>query len=259
MDLGIAGKRAIVCASSKGLGRGCAEALAREGVDVVVNGRNKAEVEATADAIRKETGVKVQAVTADVTTKEGRAAILAACPEPDILVNNAGGPPPGDFRPLDEDDWLNGMVPNMVAPIMLIKATVDGMAAREFGRIVNITSRSVKTPLFHLPLSNAARAGLTGFIAGLSRQVAKHNVIINNLLPGPFATDRQMKPMAERAKQSGMPYDEFVSSLTSQVPVGRFGTAEEFGTACAFLCSAHAGFIVGQNLLMDGGGFLSTI
>ncbi|MDI3470244.1 MAG: Oxidoreductase, short-chain dehydrogenase/reductase family [Pseudolabrys sp.] len=259
MDLGIAGKRAIVCASSKGLGRGCAEALAREGVDVVINGRNTAEVEATANAIRKETGVKVQAVTADVTTKEGRAAILAACPEPDILVNNAGGPPPGDFRPLDEDDWLNGMVPNMVAPIMLIKATVDGMAARKFGRIVNITSRSVKTPLFHLPLSNAARAGLTGFIAGLSRQVAKHNVIINNLLPGPFATDRQMKPMAERARQAGMPYDEFVSSLTSQVPVGRFGTAEEFGIACAFLCSAHTGFIVGQNLLMDGGGFLSTI
>jgi 3-oxoacyl-[acyl-carrier protein] reductase len=259
MDLGIAGKRAIVCASSKGLGRGCAEALAREGVDVVINGRNKAEVEATADAIRKETGVKAQAVTADVTTKEGRAALLAACPEPDILVNNAGGPPPGDFRTLDEDDWLAGVIPNMVAPIMLIKATVDGMAARNFGRIVNITSRSVKTPLFHLPLSNGARAGLTGFVAGLARQVAKNNVIINNLLPGPFATDRQMKPMAQRAKQAGMSYDDFVKAQTAQVPVGRFGTADEFGIACAFLCSQHAGFIVGQNLLMDGGGFLSTL
>jgi 3-oxoacyl-[acyl-carrier protein] reductase len=259
MDLGIAGKRAIVCASSKGLGRGCAEALAREGVDVVVNGRNRAEVEATAEAIRQETGVKVDAVTADVATEEGRAAILAACPEPDILVNNAGGPPPGDFRALSEKDWIAGVIPNLIAPILLIKATVDGMAARKFGRIVNITSRSVKTPLFHLPLSNAARAGLTGFVAGLARQVARDNVIINNLLPGPFATDRQMKPLAERARQAGIPVDEFVKKQTAQVPAGRFGTPEEFGIACAYLCSVHAGFIVGQNLLMDGGGFASTV
>jgi 3-oxoacyl-[acyl-carrier protein] reductase len=194
-----------------------------------------------------------------VTTKEGRAALLDACPSPDILINNAGGPPPGDFRALSEEDWERGLVPNMIAPIMLIKATVDGMAARGFGRIVNITSRSVKTPLFHLPLSNGARAGLTGFVAGLARQVAKSNVIINNLLPGPFATERQMKPMADRAKKAGVAYDEFMKAQYAQVPVGRFGTPEEFGIACAYLCSAHAGFIVGQNLLMDGGGFLSTI
>jgi 3-oxoacyl-[acyl-carrier protein] reductase len=259
MDLGIAGRRAIICASSKGLGRGCAEALAREGVHIVINGRHKDDVEKTADAIRKESKVEVTPVVADVTTKDGRAAILAACPAPDILVNNAGGPPPGDFRDLNEEDWAAGVVPNMIAPIMLIKATVDGMAERGFGRIVNITSRSVKTPLFHLPLSNGARAGLTGFVAGLARQVAKHNVIINNLLPGPFATDRQMKPMAERAKKAGMTHDEYVNAQYAQVPVGRFGTAEEFGIACAYLCSAHVGFIVGQNLLMDGGGFLSTI
>ena len=259
MDLGIAGKRAIVCASSKGLGRGCAEALAREGVNVIINGRHKDEVEATADSIRNETRVDVTPVVADVATKEGRAALLAACPEPDILVNNAGGPPPNDFRTLSEEDWAAGIVPIMVAPIMLIKATVDGMASRRFGRIINITSRSVKTPLFHLPLSNGARAGLTGFVAGLARQVAKHNVIINNILPGPFATDRQMKPMLEKAKQAGMPYDDFMKDQYAQVPVGRFGTPEEFGIACAFLCSVHSSFIVGQNLLMDGGGFLSTI
>jgi len=259
MDLGIAGRRAIVCASSKGLGRGCAEALAREGVAVVVNGRHKEEVEATAAAIRANAKELVTAVTADVSTREGRAELLAACPEPDILINNAGGPPPGDFRDLDEEDWLKGMVPNMIAPIMLIKATVDGMAKRGFGRIVNITSRSVKTPLSHLPLSNGARAGLTGFVAGLSRQVAKDNVIINNLLPGPFETERQMAPMKKRAAAAGQSYDEFVRDLKGQVPAGRFGNATEFGMACAFLCSEHAGFIVGQNILLDGGGFMSTV
>lgn len=259
MDLGIAGRRAIVCASSKGLGRGCAEALAREGVNVVINGRHKDEVDATADAIRKETKVNVTPVVADVTTREGREALLAACPEPDILVNNAGGPPPGDFRDLDEEDWIKGVIPNMVAPIMLIKATVDGMAKRRFGRIVNITSRSVKTPLFHLPLSNGARAGLTGFVAGLSRQVAKDNVIINNLLPGPFETERQMAPMKKRAADAGKSYDDFVRDLKAQVPAGRFGNTKEFGMACAFLCGEHAGFIVGQNILLDGGGFMSTV
>jgi 3-oxoacyl-[acyl-carrier protein] reductase len=259
MDLGIAGRTAIVCASSKGLGRGCAMALAREGVEVVVNGRSAADVEATAAAIRQQTGATVHAVAADVTTREGRTALLAACPAPDILVNNAGGPPPGDFRDLDEDDWEKGLVPNMIAPIMLIKATVDGMAARGWGRIVNITSRSVKTPLFHLPLSNGARAGLTGFVAGLARQVAPQGVVINNLLPGPFATDRQMGPMARRAAAAGMTEDAYIRAQTDQVPVRRFGTPEEFGAACAFLCSEHAGFIVGQNLLMDGGGFMSTV
>jgi 3-oxoacyl-[acyl-carrier protein] reductase len=259
MDLGIAGRRAVVCASSKGLGRGCAEALAREGVDVVINGRNEAEVMATTEAIRKSSRVNVTPVVADVATEAGRDALLRACPEPDILINNAGGPPPGDFRDLDEDNWLKGLVPNLVSPVMLIKAIVDGMAARKFGRIINITSRSVKTPLYHLPLSNAARAGLTGMVAGLARQVAKDNVIINNLLPGPFATDRQMKPLRARATQAGVAYDDFVKQQTDQVPVKRFGTAEEFGNTCAYLCSAHASFIVGQNILMDGGGFASTI
>lgn len=259
MDLGIAGRRAIVCASSKGLGRGCAEALAREGADVVINGRHEAEVMATAEAIRKQSRVMVTPVVADVATAEGRVALLKACPEPDILINNAGGPPPGDFRDLDEEKWLKGLVPNLVAPIMLIKATIDGMAKRGFGRIVNITSRSVKTPLYHLPLSNAARAGLTGVVAGLARQVAKDNVIINNLLPGPFATERQMNPMHARAAQAGMDYDAFVKQQTDQVPVKRFGTAEEFGNTCAYLCSMHASFIVGQNILMDGGGFASTV
>lgn len=259
MDLGIAGRRAIVCASSKGLGRGCAEALAREGVDVVINGRHEAEVMATADAIRQNSRVNVTPAVADVTTPEGRDALLKACPEPDILINNAGGPPPGDFRDLDEDQWLKGLVPNLVAPIMLIKATVDGMAKRKFGRVINVTSRSVKTPLYHLPLSNAARAGLTGMVAGLARQVARDNVIINNLLPGPFATERQMGPMRGRAEQAGIDYETFVKQQTDQVPTRRFGTAEEFGNTCAYLCSVHASFIVGQNLLMDGGGFASTV
>jgi 3-oxoacyl-[acyl-carrier protein] reductase len=259
MDLGIAGRRAIVCASSKGLGRGCAEALAREGVDVIINGRHEAEVMATTAAIRETTKSKVTPVVADVTTEKGREALLKACPDPDILITNAGGPPPGDFRDLDEQKWLAGLVPNLVAPIMLIKATVDGMASRRFGRIVNITSRSVKTPLYHLPLSNAARAGLTGMMAGLSRQVAKDNVIINNLLPGPFATDRQMNPLKARAAQAGVPYEEFVKQQTDPVPAKRFGTPEEFGNTCAYLCSIHVGFIVGQNILMDGGGFASTI
>jgi 3-oxoacyl-[acyl-carrier protein] reductase len=259
MDLGIAGRRAIVCASSKGLGRGCAEALAREGVDVVINGRNDAEVMATTEAIRKQCPVNVTPVVGDVSTAPGRDALLTACPEPDILINNAGGPPPGDFRELDEEKWLAGLIPNLVSPIMLMKATVDGMAKRGFGRIINITSRSVKTPLYHLPLSNAARAGLTGMVAGLARQVAKDNVIINNLLPGPFATDRQMNPIRARAREAGIDYDTYVKQQTDVVPVKRFGTAEEFGNTCAYLCSVHAGFIVGQNILMDGGGFASTV
>jgi 3-oxoacyl-[acyl-carrier protein] reductase len=259
MDMGIAGKRAIVCASSKGLGRGCAFALAREGVHVFVNGRNPAEVEATAEAIRAQTGSQATVVIADVTTAAGRLLLLEACPEPDILITNAGGPAPRDFRELSEQDWLDGLVPNLISPIMLIKMTVDGMAKRGFGRIVNITSRSVKTPLAHLPLSNAARAGLTGFVAGLSRQVAIDNVIINGLLPGPFETERQMKPMQAKATQAGTSLESYISAQKALVPAGRFGTPDEFGVACAFLCSKHAGFIVGQNLLMDGGGFLSTI
>lgn len=259
MEMGIAGKRAIVCASSKGLGRGCAFALAREGVDVVINGRNADEVASTAHALREVASVNVTEVVADVTKEEGREKLLAACPEPDIVVTNAGGPPPVDFRKLGEKEWLEGLIPNLVAPALLIRDVIDGMIARRFGRIVNITSRSVRTPLLHLPLSNAARAGLTGFIAGLARQAAEHNVIINNLLPGPFATDRQMNVARINAQKSNVPLDDFLDAQYRQIPVGRFGTPEEFGSACVYLCSAHAEFIVGQNLLLDGGGFFSTI
>ncbi len=253
MDLGIKGRKAIVCASSQGLGRGCALALAREGVDVVINARTAARLEATTEAIRRETGVMVTAVACDITTPEGRAAVLAACPDPDILVNNAGGPPIGDFRAWDEATWMKAVNDNMITPIMLIRAVVDGMVARRFGRIVNITSRAVRSPLPSLGLSTGARAGLTGFVAGLSRQVAKHNVTINNLLPGQIATDRQVDGLRTRSAQAGQDYETFRKARESEVPAARFGTAEEFGKACAFLCSADAGYIIGQNLLIDGG------
>ncbi|MEO8739159.1 MAG: SDR family oxidoreductase [Casimicrobiaceae bacterium] len=259
MDYGIKGKKAIVCAASQGLGRGCALALAREGVELVINARTAATLEATADAIRRETGVPVTAIAADITTPEGRATVLAACPEPDILVNNAGGPPIGDFRDWNEAVWMKAVNDNMITPIMLIKAVVDGMIARRFGRIVNITSRSVKAPLAHLGLSNGARTGLTGFVAGLSRQVARHNVIINNLLPGPFATDRQVDGLRKLSAKAGQDYDAFAKARMAEVPAGRFGTPDEFGRACAFLCSADAGFIVGHNLLIDGGAVNSTL
>jgi 3-oxoacyl-[acyl-carrier protein] reductase len=259
MDLGIKGRKAIVCASSQGLGKGCAVALAREGVEVVVNGRAKDVLEATAEEIRRETGVRVTAVACDITTPEGRKVILDACPEPDILVNNAGGPPIGDFRDWNEAAWQKAVNDNMVTPIMLMRAVVDGMSARRFGRIVNITSRSVKAPLAHLGLSNGARAGLTGFVAGLARQVAKHNVVINNLLPGPFATQRQVDGLTRLAAKAGQDYDTFAKARMAEVPANRFGSAEEFGRACAFLCSAHAGFIVGQNLLIDGGAVNLTL
>lgn len=259
MDYGIRGRRAIVCAASEGLGRGCALALAREGVDLVINARRQALLDDTAAAIRAETGVSVVAVAADITTAEGRAAVLAACPSPDILVNNAGGPPIGDFRDWDEAAWMSAVNANMITPIMLMRAVVDGMIARRFGRIVNITSRSVKAPLAHLGLSNGARAGLTGFVAGLARQVARHNVIINNLLPGPFATDRQVSGMRKLAEKAGQSYDSFLKARMAEVPAGRLGTPEEFGKACAFLCSADAGYIVGQNLLIDGGAVNATL
>jgi 3-oxoacyl-[acyl-carrier protein] reductase len=259
MDYGIRGRRAIVCAASEGLGRGCAVALAREGVDLVINARRQALLDDTAAAIRAQTGVSVVAVAADITTAEGRAAVLAACRSPDILVNNAGGPPIGDFRDWDEAAWISAVNANMITPIMLMRAVVDGMIARRFGRIVNITSRSVKAPLAHLGLSNGARAGLTGFVAGLARQVARHNVIINNLLPGPFATDRQVTGMRKLAEKAGQSYDSFVQARMAEVPAGRLGTPEEFGKACAFLCSADAGYIVGQNLLIDGGAVNATL
>jgi len=259
MDLGIKGRKAIVCASSQGLGKGCALALAHEGVELVVNGRNAATLEATAEEIRRTTRAKVTAVASDITTAEGRAAVLAACPQPDILVNNAGGPPIGDFRDWDERAWQRAVNDNMITPIMLMRAVVDGMIARRFGRIVNITSRSVKSPLAHLGLSNGARAGLTGFVAGLARQVAKHNVVINNMLPGPFATQRQVDGITKLAAKAGQDYDSFAKARMAEVPANRFGTADEFGRACAFLCSEHAGFIVGQNLLIDGGAVNVTL
>jgi 3-oxoacyl-[acyl-carrier protein] reductase len=253
MNYGIDGKTAIVCAASQGLGKGCALALAREGVKLVINARTASTLEATADEIRRAAGVEVKTVAADITTREGRAAVLAECPAPDILVNNAGGPPIGDFRDWDEATWQAAVNANMITPIMLIRAVVDGMIARRFGRIVNITSRSVKAPLADLGLSNGARAGLTGFVAGLARQVAKHNVIINNLLPGPFMTARTEDGLRKRSAKAGQDYDTFAKARMAEVPAGRFGDPEEFGKACAFLCSAHAGFIVGQNLLIDGG------
>jgi 3-oxoacyl-[acyl-carrier protein] reductase len=258
MDYGIRGKRAIVCAASKGLGKGCAMALAREGVELVITARTVDVLERTAREIRDATGVNVTAVPGDITTDAGRAAALAACPDPDILINNAGGPPPGDFREWDREAWIKALDANMLTPIALIKATVDGMIARRFGRIVNITSGSVRSPISTLGLSNGARAGLTGFVAGVARQVAKHNVTINNLLPGPFDTDRLRGTTASHAKKLGKSYDEVAAERRSTVPAGRFGTPEEFGDACAFLCSASAGFIVGQNLLLDGGQFNST-
>ncbi|WP_207458817.1 SDR family oxidoreductase [Azospirillum sp. SYSU D00513] len=259
MDLGIAGRRAIVCAASKGLGKACAMALAREGVAVTITARTADLLEATAEEIRKATGATVTTAVGDIATEEGRAAALAACPEPDILVNNAGGPPPGDFRDWDRDEWIRALDANMLAPIFLIKATVDGMIDRKFGRIVNITSGSVKSPIPHLGLSNGARTGLTGFIAGLSRQTVRHNVTINNLLPGPFETDRLRGTMVGSAKAAGRSIDEEMDLRRKQNPAGRFGDPAEFGAACAFLCSAHAGFMTGQNMLLDGGSFSGTL
>jgi 3-oxoacyl-[acyl-carrier protein] reductase len=258
MDLGIKGKRAIVCAASKGLGKGCALALAQEGVDLVISARGRDVLEATAQEIRDRTGVKVTALAVDVTTPEGRREMLAACPDPDILVNNAGGPPPGDFRDWDRDTWIKALDANMLTPIELIKATVDKMIAKKFGRIVNITSGAVKAPIEVLGLSNGARSGLTGFVAGIARKTVRHNVTINGLLPGPFDTDRIRGTASAWAKQSGKTVEEELASRRAANPAGRFGTIEEFGAACAFLCSVHAGFITGQNLLMDGGAYHGT-
>ena len=259
MDLGLKGKRAIVCAASKGLGRACAMALAREGVDLVITARTVVTLEQTAADIRAATGVRVVAVAGDIATEAGRAAALAACPDPDILVNNAGGPPPGDFRNWEREDWIAALDANMLAPIFLIRAVVDGMCARRFGRIVNITSGSVKSPIATLGMSNGARTGLTGFVAGLARQVANRNVTINGLLPGPFLTDRLRSNAQAAADKAGRPVDEIIAERGRASPAGRVGDPDEFGAACAFLCAASSGFIVGQNLLLDGGGFNSTM
>ncbi len=258
MDLGIRGRRAIVCASSKGLGKACAEALAEVGVDLVINARNAAELDKVAAAIRSAHKVKVTPIAIDVTTPAGRQAVLAACPEPDIIVNNAGGPPPGDFRQWSRDQWMAAIDANMLTPIEFMKATVDGMMARGFGRIVNITSSAVKAPIESLGLSNGARSGLTGFVAGLARKTVRRNVTINNLLPGSFATDRLESFIRHTAQVQKKTRDEAAAELAAQNPAGRFGQPPEFGAACAFLCSAHAGYITGQNWLLDGGDYPGT-
>lgn len=258
MDLGLAGKRAIVCASSKGLGRACAHSLSREGVSVVINARTRDVLDATAAEIRADTGGEVIAVAADIATVEGREKVLAACPNPDIVVNNAGGPPLGDFRDWERDDWIKAIDCNMLSAIFLIKSTVDGMMERGFGRIVNITSSAVKSPIEILSLSNAARAGLTGVVAGIARKTVRHNVTINNLLPGPFFTDRTRANLRAAAEKSGQTFEEVLAASRNSNPARRFGEPAEFGEVCAFLCSAHAGYITGQSILMDGGAFPGT-
>jgi 3-oxoacyl-[acyl-carrier protein] reductase len=259
MDLGIKGRKAIVCAASKGLGKACARSLAREGVDLVINSRSLDVLAATAEEIAKETGVSVTPVAADITTEEGRRAVLAACPDPDILVNNAGGPPPGDFRDWDREVWIKALDGNMLSAIFMIRATLDRMIERKFGRVVNVTSSTVKAPLDELGLSNGARAGLTGFVAGLSRQTVRHNVTINNLLPGPFLTDRIIANTHFRAEQAGKTFDEMLEERKAGNPAKRIGDPAEFGDACAYLCSAQSGFITGQNLLLDGGHYNGTL
>ena len=261
MDLGIEGRWALVCAASKGLGHACAKALVREGVHVVVTARGEAALQASADALRAlNPAVQVIAVAGDITTPEGRAAALAAAPQVDILVNNAGGPPPGDFRAWNRDDWIRAVDANMLTPIELIKATVDAMVARRFGRIVNITSGAVKAPIDALGLSNGARSGLTGFVAGLSRstQLAAANVTLNNLLPGAFDTDRLKTTLAGAAQKAGLTVEQVTAARRQQNPTRRFGHPDEFGALCAYLCAAQSGYLTGQNILIDGGAYPGT-
>lgn len=259
MDLGIAGKKAIVCASSKGLGRGCAEALAAAGVNLVINARSEGPLKAAAEAMAAAHGVEVVPVAADITTEEGRSAVLKAAGEVDILVNNAGGPPPGMWYDWEREDFLKALDANMLTPIALMKACLPGMMARGWGRVVNITSQSVKAPIAVLGLSNAARTGLTGYVAGTSRQVAGSGVTINNLLPGIHATDRAAALDGKVAAEQGISMEEARAARCTAIPAGRYGTPEEFGATCAFVCSQHAGFIVGQNILLDGGGVNATL
>lgn len=259
MDLGIRGRKAIVCAASKGLGKGCAVALAEAGVALTLCARGAEALEATAAEIRAATGVPVATVACDITTEEGRRAVLRACPEPDILVNNAGGPPPGDFRDFTLDDWRRAVEANMLTPIALVQATVYGMMDRGFGRIVNITSASVKAPIAMLELSNGARAGLTGAMATIARRSVRRNVTINAILPGPFDTDRLRSGIAFLARKEGRPVEEVAAERAAANPAGRFGTAAEFGALCAFLCSVQAGYITGQNILIDGGAYPGTL
>ena len=258
MDLGLKGRKAIVCAASKGLGRGCAEALAREGVDVTICARGADALNATAKAIAA-AGGKVTPVVCDVTTDAGRKALLAACPNPDILITNAGGPPPGDFKDFTLDDWRKAVEGNMITPIALIHATVYGMMERGFGRIVNITSQTVKAPIASLELSNGARLGLTGAVAVLARKAAACNVTINGILPGPFATDRLITNNRKSAEARKVPVSVIEAERVAAIPAGRYGSPTEFGAVVAFLCSVHAGYITGQNLLIDGGGFPAAV
>ena len=259
MDMGISGKKAVICASSKGLGRGCAEALAAEGVNLVINGRNPEVLEVTAAEIRAAYGVDVRTVACDVTTAEGQLLILEGAGQVDILVTNAGGPPPGIWSDWDRDDFIAALDANMLTPIALMKACLPGMMSIGWGRVVNITSQSVKAPIAVLGLSNTARTGLTGYVAGTARQVADKGVTINNLLPGIHATDRAVSLDNRVMQEQGISMEQAQKQRQSVIPAGRYGTAEEFGAACAFLCSQHAGYIVGQNILLDGGGTNATI
>lgn len=253
MDLGLSGRKAIVCAASRGLGRACAEKLAAEGVEILLVARTEGPLREAAATIAANTGATVRWVAADVSTDEGIAAVVGACPDPDILVNNAGGPPPGDFRQWDRAAWHKALDTNMLSAILLIRATLDGMIARGYGRIINITSSAVRAPLPFLGLSNGARAGLTGFVAGLAREVAQHGVTINNLLPGTFDTDRLRANFEARARREGRSPEEVREAARLANPARRFGRPEELGALCAFLCSPLAGYINGQNILLDGG------
>lgn len=255
MDLGLKGKKAIVCASSEGLGRGCAEALAQAGCDVIINGRTKENVEAVAAEFSKAYGIKATPVVADVGTPEGQAALLSACPNPDILINNNGGPPRRDFMELDRRAMVEGVIQNMITPVELIQSVVEGMAKRGFGRIVNITSMSVLMPIEGLDLSSGARAGLTAFLAGVRPIYIADNVTMNNLLPGKMDTKRLQGGLAAASKARNIPLEEVTKAQKQEIPANRFGTSEEFGNTCAFLCSQYAGYITGQNILMDGGLF----
>jgi 3-oxoacyl-[acyl-carrier protein] reductase len=258
MDLGIKGRTAIVCASSRGLGKGCAMALAQAGVALVINGRDRAALERTADEIRRATSASVTPVVADIATHAGQQAVLAACPTPDILINNNGGPPFRDFRDLDRKAIFDGLTMNMVSAIELIQKVIDPMAARGFGRIVNITSISVRMPVAGLDLSSGARAGLTAFVGGIARSCADRNVTINNLLPGYFDTDRMRGGFAADAQRSGGSEESIATQRVAMIPAKRFGNPEEFGQTCAFLCSQHAAYITGQSILLDGGLYRST-
>ena len=253
MDLGISEKTALVCASSQGLGRACATALAAEGVTVTINGRDQAKLKTAAAEIQAQTGSKVTAVAADLNTEDGRAALLSACPSPDILVTNNSGPPPGKFEDWDHEDWLEGVEANMLAPILMIKGVIIGMEERKWGRIVNITSAMVKAPFTFMGMSAGARAGLTAFSKSLARRVAKNNVTINNLLPERIDSPRQVYMAEKQAEAQGISYEEARQKIVDGLATRRMGTMEEFGAACAFLCSDKSGYISGQNLQLDGG------